>query len=104
MTALSLAAPNRTSKNSGEFLSRNATRSCEPTPSERSPLATRLDRVSRSPKLSGSRPVHEGRLVGPLRALLADEVGQGRAPHRPTVPFCDEGGQNDACHPTCGVV
>ena len=48
VTALSLAQPKRTSKYSKPFLSRNATRSSDPTPAAASALATRFDRSSSS--------------------------------------------------------
>jgi hypothetical protein len=45
-TMLALPPPRRTSKYSGPFLSRNATRLCSASPAASSACATRLDRAS----------------------------------------------------------
>ncbi len=62
LTTLALPPPNRTSKYSGPFLSRNATRSCAASPAASSACATRLERASisahvitRSPHVSIGR-------------------------------------------------
>ena len=48
VTALTLPAPKRKVKYSGAFLSRNATRSCGPTPAANNACATRFDSSSTS--------------------------------------------------------
>ena len=77
-TALSLPNANETSKNSGPFLSRNATRSPGTTPAAANVWASRLERVSSSPNVivrpSNSSAGSSGRSRPCTRTMPAIEM------------------------------
>ena len=96
-TALASAAPKNTSKCSMPFLSRNATRSCGPTPAAPSPAATRLARSYSSAQVWRAVAQHEGRAVGLVGGVLAQDVGEVLDPHAGTIPPCDHRLSRPAC-------
>ena len=88
VTALSLPTANETSKNSGQFLSRNATRSPGPTPAvgERPGESARA-RVELA-EGDGAALVLDGRRMGPLAAVHPHNAGDRRDRHD-VLPPCD---------------